>query len=420
MDVELVGPILGILLILYLFYSILLLFFKIFLEIISKYWIDILIVSFGVGLAFYLGQIWPFVAAAFFGFLKFIISILKEFKRGKARQAEIERSEYRAWLIAKAESGLDDNAIMIAGMFLDGLSVTQDEDEGIRLLILVAEAGDIEAQQKIIKLFANGRGTPDIYADAVRRFRLMAVDWPAEELESLARDFEHGLQVPKDDSEANRWYRLAREVFRDRAEIGKAEPAERLAQYLKAGLGGAKDDVEALEWALVAARSGRKAAQELAGRLYCESDTIPTNYSEAVYWFRRASDQGEQRSKAYLVLLQDAGLGNPKNYEKEAKIYRQELEISLKNSQSSHSWWLTLVHGYEGDWLDNPDHEKAMYWLQIASDAGETYASEKLGDRYVEGLGVAKDLKKALEFYKTAVVQGSTKAAKKIAEIEQA
>ena len=388
-------------------------------EIIANHWIDIFIVSSGVALAFYLSSFWPFVAAAFVSFCKCAVSIFFAFKKEKSHRAELKIAENRARLIAQAETGGEVSAINIARMFLEGSSmVQQDEDEGIRLLLRVAETGSAAAQREIIELFANGRGTPDTYADAVRRFRLMAVDWPAEELDHLAARFQLGIGVPVDMSESNRWYRLAREVLREQSESGEAEAAASLAQYLYLGRGGAEDEIEALHWALVAARSGRKDAQELAGKLYCRSKTVPKNYAEAVYWFRRASDQGDQQSKAYLVLLHDAGLGNPENYKKEAEIYRRELEVGLISGQPSNSWWFTLVEGYDGNWFDNPDQEKAMFWLQLASRAGEAYASKKLGDRYVEGMGVSKDLKEALAYYDTAVEQGNTEAQEKITKIE--
>lgn len=416
MESGIVFDILKILLVLYVMYLVLRFVVNTSVELISNHWLEVLILVFGCTLALYLGGFWPFIAAVI---ASIFVSIYPRLKDEKARRLEKELEKHRAELINRAEAGPEIITINIAHDFLEGLSVQQDEDEGIRLLLRVAESGSVEAQREIIEMFSKGRGTPDKYSDAVRRFRLNAVDWPPEELESLAQAFDYGRHnVPKDEYEAKRWYRLAREVFRERAESGEAEATEWLAKYLYLGRGGKEDDVEALKWALVAARSGRKDSQKLAGELYCTSETVPRNYAEAVFWFRRASDQGEQVSKAYLVVLHDAGLGNPENYKKEAEIYRQELEAQLKRGHSSNYWWYTLWRGYEGVWFGDTDHEKAMHWLQLASDAGEAFASEKLGDRYSEGSGVPKDLQVALEFYRKSVEQGNSKATGKIMEME--
>src|SRR5215470_13004183 len=93
-----------------------------------------------------------------------------------------------------------------------------------------AEAGDAQCQNYLGVLYENGLGVAPDLAEAIRWFRLAAVQGNADAENNLGAAFQFGRGVPKDAAEAARWYGMS-------ADRGNAAAANNLAVLYATGSG---------------------------------------------------------------------------------------------------------------------------------------------------------------------------------------
>ena len=127
------------------------------------------------------------------------------------------------------------------------------------------------------------------YTTALHLWRQLADEGNADAQIELGRMYERGHGVPRDDSEALKWYRLA-------AEQGHAE-----GQYLLAGMCVPQDDAQAVSWYL------RAAAQEHAdAKKYL--DQLREFDVESEDQLRLLAELGDAEAQYRLGLIYDTGL----------------------------------------------------------------------------------------------------------------
>lgn len=125
--------------------------------------------------------------------------------------------------------------------------------QGLRLL---AEQGNAEAQFNLGLLYDRGRGVPKDKSEALRWYRLAATQGDTFAQNSLADNYWEGTGVPKDDTEAVRWWRLA-------ADKGFAPAQHSLGKIISGGGQGVPSDkIHAYMWLALSAAQG----DEEAGR----------------------------------------------------------------------------------------------------------------------------------------------------------
>ena len=114
--------------------------------------------------------------------------------------------------------------------------------------------------------------------------------------------YHHGQGVPRDYSEAVKWYRKA-------AEQGDAYAQYDLGECYLNGHGVAQDHAEAVKWYYRAAEKSYAHAQDALG-FCCENGVAgPTDYTEAVKWYRKAAEQGYCIAQYHLGLCYEHGRG---------------------------------------------------------------------------------------------------------------
>jgi TPR repeat protein len=143
-----------------------------------------------------------------------------------------------------------------------------------RLLHVLAERGNINAQRELGRMYAKGEGAPKDEAEAKRLFKL------ASEQEDALKSYNTGD------------FAKALQVFRPLAEKGQA-----LAEYIL-GLaytnaqGVSENYPEGLKWLQKAGEQGEAKAQFAVGVAYFKGLGVQKDYGEAFKWYRRAADQG--------------------------------------------------------------------------------------------------------------------------------
>ena len=123
----------------------------------------------------------------------------------------------------------------------------------------------------------------------------------------LGYAYQNGEGVPKNDSEAVKWFRMS-------AEQGNTTAQGELGTAYSNGCGVPQDRGEGMKWWSKAAEQGDAIAQCLLGFAYYNGQGIPKDYVEAAKWFRLSATQGHAGSQFGLALAYAMGRGVPQNY----------------------------------------------------------------------------------------------------------
>ena len=98
-------------------------------------------------------------------------------------------------------------------MYLNGLGVPTDPDEGVKWLRLAAEKGQASAQNNLGWCYQNGKGVTKDYAQAVKWFRLAADQGLPDAQNNLGVRYDNGRGVTRDYVQAHKWFDLAASGF---------------------------------------------------------------------------------------------------------------------------------------------------------------------------------------------------------------
>ena len=209
----------------------------------------------------------------------------------------------------------------------DGASVAYDRGKDIEELKRfrqLAEEGHQWAQRRLGSMYADGKGVPQDYEEAVKWYRLAAAQGNAPAQFSMGMAYEKGQGVPQDFEEAAKWYRLAAAREDDWAQM-------RLGWFYAEGRGVPQDYREAAKWYRLAAAQGNVQAQSGLGLAYEKGQGVPQDYAEAVKWYRLAAAQGDPSAQTKLGLLYANGTGVRQDF------IRAHLWLSLAAAASGDS-----------------------------------------------------------------------------------
>jgi TPR repeat protein len=106
----------------------------------------------------------------------------------------------------------------------------------------------------------------------------------------LANIYYQGNGVPRDYTEAAKWFRLA-------ADQGLAESQHMMGVLYDRGEGVPADAVQAVSWYRQAGERGYVAAQFELGNKYASGEGVPQNYAEAYVWFSLAAASGHEMAR---------------------------------------------------------------------------------------------------------------------------
>jgi TPR repeat protein len=301
----------------------------------------------------------------------------------------------------------------------------------------------------VISLAAFGEQVADVSA-----IQKDADHGKAEAQCALGQLYEKGQGVPKDDTEAERWYLKA-------AEQGHAK-AERLLGllYLRNNSlvdarrqlpqsNGADAFKEAERLLYKAEKHGDTTAQaELGYKYYCgqfgsnrldqgvelmkraylehpsehfEAETslgmilasiydngqytgIPLDVKEASKWILKAAERGGMQAQAEIGLRYLRGKGVPVNYQESEGWYLKAAEQGAASIQEA------LGYIYYAEVFGRGRTKEAIQWTRKAADQGRPFAQYVLGQMYEHGVGTATNLTEAYKWYNVSAANGWTDA----------
>lgn len=155
----------------------------------------------------------------------------------------------------------------------------------IFLFLVLASCGD----EKTVKTEEAGGGEKTIQD--------RAEEGDADAQLQLGHLYESGEGVPKDYTEAAKWYRKA-------AEQGNAEAQLYLGCSYATGRGVPKDSAEHLNWIRKAAQQGLADAQVQLGLLYEIGQEVPKDFAAAYMWMNLAATGGNKEFGELRNLLE--------------------------------------------------------------------------------------------------------------------
>ncbi len=151
--------------------------------------------------------------------------------------------------------------------------------------------------------YYQGDGVPDKdYGQAAISWRKAALQGNAEAQNNLARAYEQGHGLPRDDEKAAYWFSRA---------AGHGDPTAQfnLAVMYELGRGVAVDLTMAVGWYQKAAEQGFAAAQSNLGGMFRMGRGVPQDFVRAAFWYRKACDQSYPLAEFNLAVMYELGQG---------------------------------------------------------------------------------------------------------------
>ena len=117
---------------------------------------------------------------------------------------------------------------------------------------------------------------------------------------AMARWYFDGSVLPKDHSEASRWYAMA-------AKQGNVEAQKALAAMYRDGDGIPKEPQKRHEWLVTAAKNGDACAYFELGRIFEAGDGVGANIDKAIRLYEEATKRGNAGAAYQLAQIYDTG-----------------------------------------------------------------------------------------------------------------
>lgn len=229
----------------------------------------------------------------------------------------------------------------------------------------------------------------------------------SEEIQyKLGYQFEFGLGVEKNPSEASNWYLKA-------AKQGNSSAQYRMGFLLENGIGVTRNDEWAAGWYQLAANQGHSDAQNNLGRLHVHGRGVPQNYFIAADWYRKSAEQGNQFAQSNLGSAYEHGSGVQQNYYEAAKWYH--LAAAQGNAIAQNNLGNLYVEG-KGVPVD---YFEAVKWYFKSAQQGDSFGQNNLGNMYETGRGVTKDKNQAIFWYQKSAQQGNEIAKKNLQKLKK-
>ena len=272
------------------------------------------------------------------------------------------------------------------------LTAQAQRSEGARLASEAAEAAKREQARQAELLEAQRRESERVAAEAAEAAK--------REQTRLA-----GLTEEQRRDEAL----LAQQ--RQAAAAGNPSAMALLGARYETGQGVAQSDEQAVNWYRKSAEAGDAAGMAGLGAMYYYGTGLPSmmpkyygtkepeNEAQARIWWSKAAEAGNSRAiygMGNLHFFGQAGLPEDKTlgvawYEKAVAAGEQPAMVTL----GTH-------------YLSEDNHERALFYYRMASDAGSTEGMIGLAYMHGNGKGVAKDESEALSWYRKAAATGSS------------
>jgi TPR repeat protein len=217
--------------------------------------------------------------------------------------------------------------------------------------------------------------------------------------------YRRGYGVVPDSASAFAWFEKAADKKSWKAML-------RLADLLKNGEGCKKNVEAAREWEVKAiaelqplADNGQAEAQRGLADCYVNAWGVEKSYEMAVRLYADAYECRDWLALGRLSRLYAEGLGVAKDVDKA----RTMLQLAAEKESSEACGRLGECYEY-GELSIAKDHKKAVEWYRKSAAQGYAVAQFILGYCYAEGTGVTQDYAEAVKWFRKSAEQGNADA----------
>ena len=294
----------------------------------------------------------------------------------------------------------------------------EDPGRAAELYRQASDLGDADASSSLGYMYIVGEGVPQDTVTAAEYLKrasdlgntkamcnlgiiMMGID-PSQALTLFERAAESGYEkgminaatmlrggngVAADPERAVMWL--------ERAAATSTEAAGILAHILRTGEGVFPNKPRAAELYRMAAEAGDPDSQYDLAMMLDAGDGIPVDRVEAERWFRASADQGDNDARLCI-----GGILYERGEFSEAEGYFTDAALD-GDVKAMYNLALMLMDGSLGE----RDENKAMEWMEMASDAGFVYAQSMLGSMLIN-----RDIERAETLLRSASDAGEPTA----------
>ncbi|WP_321778711.1 hypothetical protein [Sulfurimonas sp.] len=263
------------------------------------------------------------------------------------------------------------------------------------------------------------------------RYHLVAYFGNVKGQSALGQMYEKGYYVDVDMKEAIVWYKKA-------AKQADVDSQLSLANIYK-NVELVKDDKAALEILSQLARTGNLYAQKILAYSYMEGEGAPQDYRQAMYWSKKAQEQGDAYSCGAIGWMYGSGHGVAKDLTKalgwfkkgidrndtysKQEFVKLEKEIKKLAELSLHqkgAQEYSLGYQYEKGSTRQKNHKRALEHYMISAKLGNVDAEFRLAQLYERSEQIPRDYYSALYWYKKAAEHGEALAYYRVSKLYRA
>ncbi|KAJ6626134.1 Secretory immunoglobulin A-binding protein EsiB, partial [Pseudolycoriella hygida] len=155
------------------------------------------------------------------------------------------------------------------------------------------------------------------------------------------------------------------------------------------------------------------------GHKYYHGNGVPQSYELAAQWFGRAAAEGNAEGYYNLALMLKSGKGVKLDVHESIRLFKlaasQDISVEVYGVKMPNIGVVEAEHS-----LGLSYHEGALEWYHRAIKHGSGTSANNIGTIYESGVGVKRDFKTALNYYKFASSLKVTPLTKKDFDIAEA
>ena len=163
---------------------------------------------------------------------------------------------------------------------------------------------------------------------------------------------------------------------------------------------------EAYKWFLKAAEYDYPQSMFIIGSAYDRGGDLNENAKTAAYWYQKAAKKGFDKAKLALAYLYKQGRGVKQNQEIADNLIGEAVYDTINKAEANGDVpELKVAELFKASVIGTEDAKEAFAWYKKAANKGNAFAGYELARRYENGIGVEKNIEKAIHWYELSSVK---------------
>lgn len=345
-----------------------------------------------------------------------------------------ESSKIRQKALKAALLGAAQNSpywlIVVGEMYRYGVGTEKHEKKAFSYYEKAAALGDVDGIVKVGRAWMNGIGVSTDYQKSLYFFEEAAAQDNPEAMVLIAYQYENGKGVDVNFEKSLEWLARAEHSCRRRLEGELPEKDRTYYESLLQDVDHKRMHCESAacvelvgkedcpmeqrqkafsRLSVLAHEMGDWRAQVSMGILYEEGKFVAQDERKALEYYLMAAENGSTGAMNNIGNFYLHGKGVAKDYDKAFAWYQKAVELS-GNAAAECSLGMCYQYGYG----TKIDYERARCFYELSAKQGLGLAYYRMGLLYEQGLGVAKDIQTAKQYFGEALHRGCREAAMKL------